>query len=126
MGWTMTRVFPEPGPATMRSGPCVACTASRCAGLSPSSARNSPPGRRGSTVAGRGTPARDYTTRPAALSAPRCDDTAVPRRATEPSTRADGPVLRFDDLLALIGPEPRDGVLGERRVEHMVKVRRLL
>src|SRR5215207_8033245 len=39
MRWTITRVLPEPGPATISSGPRVVVTASRWAGLRPSSAR---------------------------------------------------------------------------------------
>ena len=35
MRWVMTRVLPEPGPATMRSGPSTHWTASRCGGFSP-------------------------------------------------------------------------------------------
>src|SRR5262249_61052146 len=32
--WAMTRVLPLPAPARTRTGPLVACTASRCTGLS--------------------------------------------------------------------------------------------
>src|SRR5881396_953788 len=35
MRWVMTRVFPLPAPARMRTGPSVASTASRCCGLRP-------------------------------------------------------------------------------------------
>src|SRR3954465_1489628 len=117
MRWTMTRVFPEPGPATIRSGPRVACTASRCAGFSPSSAGNSPPG-------GTNTWAR-AATRPRGLyhrAGP------APRRGSARAAVPRGPQPRpaLGDGLALVGPKPRDGILGERGVEHTVQVRRLL
>jgi len=37
MRWVMTRVFPEPAPASTSSGPPAWTTAARCAGLSESS-----------------------------------------------------------------------------------------
>src|SRR5262245_12980141 len=40
MRCAMTRVFPEPAPARMRSGPSIWRTASRCSGFKPCSGSN--------------------------------------------------------------------------------------
>ena len=84
MRWARTRVFPEPAPARIRSGPSVVVTARACSGLSARTISSARAARRASTTAGSavGTGADGVVAGSPA------------RRAATPARRAMGPSRR--------------------------------